>query len=128
MPASFTVTRSIDIRAPAERLYPHIADFHAWAAWSPYEKKDLAMKKTEETQEALKQAVGNEDPAGMDARGWVIYGGICDQYGFPDAAATAWEKARAAKTVNSYCAIGSEISVGLTGGCQRRAANVGPGT
>jgi Polyketide cyclase / dehydrase and lipid transport len=46
MPASFTVTRSIDIRAPAERLYPHIADFHAWAAWSPYEKKDLAMKKT----------------------------------------------------------------------------------
>ena len=46
MPASFTVTRSIDIRAPADRLYPHIADFHAWAAWSPYEKKDLAMKKT----------------------------------------------------------------------------------
>lgn len=46
MPASFTVTRSIDIRAPAETLYPHIADFHAWAAWSPYEKKDLAMKKT----------------------------------------------------------------------------------
>ena len=46
MPASFTVRRSIDIRAPAEKLYPHIADFHAWAAWSPYEKKDLAMKKT----------------------------------------------------------------------------------
>ncbi|CAN5529451.1 K(+)-transporting ATPase subunit F [soil metagenome] len=46
MPASFTVTRSIDIRAPAEKLYPHIADYHAWAAWSPYEKKDLAMKKT----------------------------------------------------------------------------------
>jgi hypothetical protein len=46
MPASFTVTRSIDIRAPADRLYPHIADFHAWAAWSPYEKKDPAMRKT----------------------------------------------------------------------------------
>ncbi len=45
MPASFTVTRSIDIRAPAEKLYPHIADFHAWAAWSPYEKRDPAMKR-----------------------------------------------------------------------------------
>lgn len=45
MPASFTVTRSIDIRAPAEKLYPHVADFHAWAAWSPYEKRDPAMKR-----------------------------------------------------------------------------------
>jgi uncharacterized protein YndB with AHSA1/START domain len=43
MPATFTVQRSLDIRAPADRLYPHIADFHAWAAWSPYEKKDPAM-------------------------------------------------------------------------------------
>ncbi len=60
---------------------------------------DLAMKKTEETQEALKQAVGNDDSESMDARGWVIYGGICDQYGFPDAAAAAWENARAAKSV-----------------------------
>jgi hypothetical protein len=46
MPATFTVQRSLDIRAPADRLYPHIADFHAWAAWSPYEKKDPTMKKT----------------------------------------------------------------------------------
>jgi uncharacterized protein YndB with AHSA1/START domain len=45
MPATFTVKRSLEIRAPAARIYPHIADFHAWAAWSPYEKKDLAMKK-----------------------------------------------------------------------------------
>jgi hypothetical protein len=43
MPATFTVQRSLDIRAPADKLYPHIADFHAWAAWSPYEKKDPAM-------------------------------------------------------------------------------------
>jgi hypothetical protein len=45
MAASFTVTRSLDMRAPADRLFPHIADFHAWAAWSPYEKKDPAMRK-----------------------------------------------------------------------------------
>jgi tetratricopeptide (TPR) repeat protein len=60
---------------------------------------DLAMKKTEETQEALKQAIGNDDAETMDARGWVIYGGICDQYGFPDAAAAAWQKAKVAKAV-----------------------------
>jgi len=46
MAATFTVKRSLDIRAPAERLFPQIADFHAWAAWSPYEKRDPAMKRT----------------------------------------------------------------------------------
>jgi len=46
MPATFTVKRSLDIRAPADRLYPQVADFHAWAAWSPYEKKDPAMKRS----------------------------------------------------------------------------------
>jgi hypothetical protein len=45
MPASFTVRRSLDIRAPADRLFPHVADFNAWSAWSPYEKRDPAMKR-----------------------------------------------------------------------------------
>ncbi|HTE36653.1 MAG TPA: SRPBCC family protein [Reyranella sp.] len=45
MPASFTVKRSLDIRAPADRLFPQIADFNAWPAWSPYEKRDPAMKR-----------------------------------------------------------------------------------
>jgi len=45
MPASFTVKRSLDMRAPADRLFPHVADFNAWSAWSPYEKRDPAMKR-----------------------------------------------------------------------------------
>ena len=45
MPASFTVKRSLDMRAPADRLFPQIADFNAWPAWSPYEKRDPAMKR-----------------------------------------------------------------------------------
>src|SRR6476620_10568915 len=45
MAATFTVKRSLDIRAPAERLFPEIADFRTWAAWSPYEKRDLSMKR-----------------------------------------------------------------------------------
>ena len=34
------------IKAPAERIFPLIADFHQWKAWSPYENKDPAMQRT----------------------------------------------------------------------------------
>ncbi|MCU4181424.1 SRPBCC family protein [Bosea sp. BH3] len=45
-PDSFQVTRSTTINAPPERIYPLIADFRAWDAWSPWEKKDPAMKRS----------------------------------------------------------------------------------
>ncbi len=45
MPATFTVKRSLDIRAPADRLFSRVADFNAWSAWSPYEKRDPALKR-----------------------------------------------------------------------------------
>lgn len=45
-PDSFSVTRAIDITAPAERIFPLINDFHQWAAWSPWENKDPAMKRS----------------------------------------------------------------------------------
>ncbi|WP_306227873.1 SRPBCC family protein [Bosea beijingensis] len=45
-PDTFQVTRSIAINATPERIYPLIADFRAWNAWSPWEKKDPAMKRT----------------------------------------------------------------------------------
>ena len=44
--ADFTITRSLDINAPAQQLYDKIADFHGWGAWSPFEKLDPAMLKT----------------------------------------------------------------------------------
>jgi uncharacterized protein YndB with AHSA1/START domain len=43
---TFRVERSIVIDAPAEAIFPHIDDFHAWAAWSPYEKMDANLAKT----------------------------------------------------------------------------------
>lgn len=58
---------------------------------------ELQLKKTEEAQEALKQAVQTADVNNLDARAWVIYGDLCDQYGFPDAAKLAWARARSAK-------------------------------
>ena len=45
-PDTFQVTRTVTINAPPERVYPLIADFKAWGAWSPWEKKDPAMKRT----------------------------------------------------------------------------------
>jgi hypothetical protein len=45
-PDAFSVQRTTSINAPAEKIYPLINDFHKWGAWSPYEKKDPAMKRT----------------------------------------------------------------------------------
>ena len=45
-PDTFRVQRSTGIKAPPEKIFAVINDLHGWAAWSPYEKKDPAMKKT----------------------------------------------------------------------------------
>lgn len=45
-PGELVVSRSVEIDAPPEAIFPLIDDFHRWVAWSPYEKKDLAMKRT----------------------------------------------------------------------------------
>ena len=44
-PDTFRVQRSAAIKASPEKIYPLIVDLHGWAAWSPYEKKDPAMKR-----------------------------------------------------------------------------------
>lgn len=43
---TFHVERSIVIDAPAQAIFPHIDDFRAWAAWSPYEKLDANLGRT----------------------------------------------------------------------------------
>lgn len=45
-PDTFRVQRSASIQAPPEKIFPLINDYRNWAAWSPYEKKDPAMKRT----------------------------------------------------------------------------------
>ena len=45
-PDDFRVARSLVIKAPADKIYPLIADFKAWYAWSPWEHKDPNMKRT----------------------------------------------------------------------------------
>lgn len=44
-PNSFRVQRSVTIKAPAEKVFTLINDFHRWEAWSPWEKVDPAVKR-----------------------------------------------------------------------------------
>ena len=44
-PDVFRVERSAVIKAPPEKVFAQINDFKAWTAWSPWEKKDPAMKR-----------------------------------------------------------------------------------
>jgi uncharacterized protein YndB with AHSA1/START domain len=45
-PNAFRVQRSATIRAPADRVFAVINDFHRWAEWSPWEKLDPALKRS----------------------------------------------------------------------------------
>jgi len=56
-PDTFLVQRATSIKAPPEKIFPLINDFHAWAAWSPYEKRDPAMKRTFSGPEAGEGAI-----------------------------------------------------------------------
>ena len=44
-PDTFRVQRATSIKAPPEKVFALINDFNRWAAWSPWEKKDPAMKR-----------------------------------------------------------------------------------
>lgn len=45
-PDSFRIERSTTIKAPPEKIFALINDFHQWEAWSPWEKIDPALKRT----------------------------------------------------------------------------------
>ncbi|UGQ44688.1 SRPBCC family protein [Massilia endophytica] len=44
-PDSFQVQRTITINAPPEKVIGYLNDFHAWQAWSPWEKLDPNMQR-----------------------------------------------------------------------------------
>jgi hypothetical protein len=45
-PDVFRVQRTASIKAPPEKIAAVLSDFHAWEAWSPWEKMDPAMKRS----------------------------------------------------------------------------------
>ena len=56
-PDTFSVRRATTVKAPPERIFPLINDFHQWVTWSPYEHKDPAMKRSYGGAESGKGAV-----------------------------------------------------------------------
>ena len=56
-PATFSVRRSAVMQAPAEAIFPLIDNFHQWTKWSPWEKRDPAMKRDYSGAECGKGAV-----------------------------------------------------------------------
>ena len=46
VPDNFRVQRTTSIKAPPEKIFPLINDFHRWGSWSPWEKMDPEMKRT----------------------------------------------------------------------------------
>jgi len=45
-PDTFRVQRAASIKAPPEKVFALLNDFQRWEAWSPWEKKDPAMRRT----------------------------------------------------------------------------------
>ena len=45
-PDTFQVQRTTSINAPPDKIFPLLNDLHSFPRWSPYEKKDPAMKRT----------------------------------------------------------------------------------
>jgi hypothetical protein len=45
-PDTFRIARSIDVNAPADKIFPLINDYRNWGSWSPYENIDPAMQRT----------------------------------------------------------------------------------
>jgi len=45
-PDSFRIERSASIQAPPEKIFPHVNDYRAWTAWSPWERIDPALKRS----------------------------------------------------------------------------------
>jgi len=64
-PDTFRVQRAASIKAPPEKVFALLNDFNRWGAWSPWEKKDPAMKRTFGATTSGKGAVyaweGNKD-------------------------------------------------------------------
>jgi hypothetical protein len=68
-PDTFRVQRATSVKASPDKIFPLIADFHRWGAWSPYEKLDPAMKRTFSGAANGKGAVYEWDSDGKAGRG-----------------------------------------------------------
>ncbi|NHZ34977.1 SRPBCC family protein [Massilia rubra] len=64
-PNTFSVTRSVTIKAPPEKILGLVGDFHQWQGWSPWERLDPGMQRVHSGAPSGKGALyawtGNDD-------------------------------------------------------------------
>lgn len=60
-PDIFRIQRSTDIQASPEKIFPYVNDLTRLAVWSPFEKKDSAIKKSYRGPAAGKGAISEWD-------------------------------------------------------------------
>jgi uncharacterized protein YndB with AHSA1/START domain len=56
-PNRFSVRRETTVKAPAEKIFLLINDFHQWVTWSPWEHRDPALKRSYSGAESGRGAV-----------------------------------------------------------------------
>ena len=56
-PDRFRIERTATLKAPADKIFPLIADFHQWLNWSPWEGRDPQLKRAYSGAERGKGAV-----------------------------------------------------------------------
>ena len=68
-PKIFTVQRTINIKAPPDKIFAFINDFHNWSNWAPQDKDDPRMKRTYSGSANGKGAVSEWVSGGSAGRG-----------------------------------------------------------
>jgi carbon monoxide dehydrogenase subunit G len=56
-PDTFRIERNVSIKAPPDKIFPYIDDFHRWTAWCPWDKGNPEMKRQYSGSQSDKGAV-----------------------------------------------------------------------
>ena len=64
---SYSVERSITVKAPASRVHDLVNDFHHWTGWSPWEDLDPDLQRTYTGPDATGKTVTNKRISGRGA-------------------------------------------------------------
>jgi uncharacterized protein YndB with AHSA1/START domain len=68
-PKTFRIQRSMSIKAPPEKIFALINDFHSWSGWAPQDKEDPTMSRTYSGAAFGKGAVSEWNSSGSAGKG-----------------------------------------------------------
>ncbi len=68
-PATFRIQRSITIKAPQDKIFALLDDFHNWTRWAPQDREDRALTRTFSGAPSGKGAVSNWEGKGNSGKG-----------------------------------------------------------